>query len=140
MALKVPNQAEVILLQAFINQEDLDLRLFKNNHTPVDTDTEADYTEADFIGYATELLVAGNWTFTPGDPALASYAPNVIFTSTAGGQSQTIYGYYVTQRLSGKLLWAEKYSDNDVTAPYTIVNLGDTIESPLAITGSDLSD
>lgn len=143
MALKVVNQAEVIILQAALNAlapEDVDLRLYQNNHTPVDTDTEADYTEATFIGYAAIAIDAAQWVFTPGDPAQAVY-PTVHFESTAGGQNQFIYGYYITQRMSGKLLWAELFADNDPThAPYQIVNNGDNIEFEPQVTSRDETD
>lgn len=131
-----PNQAQVRILTQFLTEEDLDLKLFKNNHTPVDTDTEADYVEADFIGYAAEPLVAGTWVITAGPPADGDYG-DVVFTSTAGSQSQFVYGYYVVRRSDGFLLWAELFSDEDPTAPYEIVNVGDDITVPLAYKAKD---
>lgn len=143
MALKVVNQGEVILLQNYLNQlapEDLNLRLYSNNHTPVDTDTEVDYTEATFTGYAAILLDASLWVVTPGDPAQAVY-PTAHYEASASLQNEFIYGYYVTQRTSGKLLWAELFADNDPThAPYHIVNNGDNIEFAPQITGRDETD
>jgi hypothetical protein len=142
MALKVVNQAEVIFNKNVLNvqaAEELDLKLFKNNHTPVDTDTEADYTEATFVGYAAIPLDHTLWVTTPGNPASSDY-PTVTFTSTGGGQNETIYGYYVVQRLSGKLLWAELFSDNDPQAPYLIVNIGDNIAWEPQFTGRDETD
>lgn len=137
MALEVPNQAEVFMLQSILGQN-LDLRLFKNNHVPAETDTEADYIEADFPGYVLESLVSGNWVITPGDPASAAY-PDVVFTNSAGG-SQFVYGYYITRNIDGKLMWAEQFSDNDPTAPYEMVNIGDTITVPLRFTLKDTTD
>jgi len=126
MALVLPNQAEKILLEALVNKtapQDLKLKLFQNNVTPSETDTEATYTEATFTGYSAVTLTASSWTVTEGAPTQASY-PEVTFTSTAGGQNQSIYGYYLVQVTSGKLVWAERFTDG----PYTIVNNGDSIK------------
>ena len=46
------------------------------------------------------------------------------FTSSAGSQNQPVYGYYLTQTTSGKLMYVERFTD----APYTIVNNGDVIK------------
>lgn len=126
MALLVPNQGEDIALAALLNKtapQDLDLCLFKNDYTPVETTTEANVTVADFTGYSTIQLTASSWTITPGAPTEAAYAQQT-FTSTAGSQNQSIYGYYLKQRTSGKLIYAERFSDG----PYVIVNNGDAIK------------
>jgi hypothetical protein len=132
MALLVSNQGEEIALAALLNKtapQDLDLCLFQNNYTPVETTTEADVTVATFTGYATIQLTAANWTITPGAPTEAAYAQQT-FTSSAGSQNQSIYGYYLKQRTSGKLIYAERFSDG----PYTIVNNGDAIKVTPKIT------
>lgn len=137
MALKVCNGGEVKMVDAILGLS-LTLRLYKNNKTPADTDVVADYTESDFVGYAPESLVSGNWVATPGDPASATY-PDVVFTSTAS-QSQLNYGYYVTEDVGGTLMWAERWDDNDPTAPYTMVNNGDTVTWPGRFTLKDTTD
>ena len=132
MALLTPNQGEEIALGALLNKtapQDLDLCLFKNDYTPVEGTTEANVTAADFTGYAVIQLTAASWTITQGAPTSAAYAQQT-FTSTAGSQNQPIYGYYVKQRTSGKLVWAERFSDG----PYTIVNNGDAIKVTPTIT------
>jgi len=108
---------------------DVKLHLFKSNSTPAETDTTATYTEADFTGYASVTLTGASWTVTNADPASASYAEQ-SFTSSAGSQSQAVYGYYVTNSDSTTLLWAERFSDG----PYTIVNNGDVIKVTPIIT------
>lgn len=132
MALLVPNQGEQIALEALLNKtapQNLDLKLFKSNTTPGETDTEATYTEADFTGYALVQLTAASWTVTPGAPTEAAYAQQT-FTSTAGSQNQNVYGYMIIQRVSGKLVYAERFSDG----PYNIVNNGDAIKVTPKIT------
>jgi len=126
MALLLPNQGEGIALEALVNKtapQNLVLRLYKSNTTPGETDTEATYTEADFTGYSAITLTGATWTTTLGAPSYAEYTQQT-FTSSAGSQSQTIYGYYLTQATSGKLVWAERFSD----APVTITNNGDAIK------------
>jgi len=123
MALLLPNQGEGIALEALINKtapQNLVLRLYKSNTTPGETDTEATYTEADFTGYSALTLTGGSWTTGTGT---VSYAQQT-FTSSAGSQNQDVYGYYLTQVTSGKLVWVERFSDG----PYNIVNNGDEIK------------
>lgn len=132
MALLVPNQGEEIALAALLNKtapQELDLCLYQNDKTPAETDTESDYTEADFTGYSAIQLTAANWTITPGAPTEAAYAQQT-FTSSAGEQNQDVYGYYLKQRTSGKLVYAERFSDG----PYNIVNDGDAIKVTPKIT------
>lgn len=124
--LTMPNQGETIMLEALVGKtagQNLILKLFKSNTTPAEGDTEATYTEADFTGYSAITLTAANWTTTGADPSHADYAQQT-FTSTAGSQNQPVYGYYLVQVTSGKLVWAERFSDG----PYTIVNNGDNIK------------
>jgi hypothetical protein len=126
MAIKVPNQGEADALEAFLNiapAEDLVLKLYKNDKVPADGDTEADYTEADFNGYAPIPLNASGWTISEGNPTTAEQ-PTQSFVSAAGGQNQDVYGYYVEGADSGRLKWSERFTDG----PYTIVNLDDEIK------------
>lgn len=138
MTLRVPNVGEVNMLEHVVNKsapENLVLRLFKNNITPGDSDVTASYTEADFTGYANVTLAGSSWTVTSGDPTEASYAQQA-FTSSAGSQNQSVYGYYVTQVSSTELMWAERFSDG----PYTIVNNGDEIRVTPKLTLQDTLD
>lgn len=134
MTLKVPNQGEADLLKASLNvaaaQEDLVLKLYRNDKTPADSDTAADYTEASFTGYVAIALDPDDWTVTPGNPTEA-VQPMQQFTSSAGGQNQDVYGYYVVGADSGRLKWAERFTDG----PYDIVNLDDKIEVTPRFTG-----
>lgn len=127
MSVVIPNQGEKIALEALVNKtapQDLKLKLFKNNYSLVEGTTEANLTEADFTGYAEKSLAGSSWNAaTTGDPSYIDYAQQT-FTSSAGSQNQAVYGYYLVQGTSGKLVWAETFSDG----PYTIVNNGDTIK------------
>lgn len=114
-----------ILLRALNKNtpDNVKLRLFKSNTTPAETDTTATYTEADFTGYSSVTLTGASWSATNADPSVASYAEQT-FTSSAGSQSQSVYGYYVVNNGGTVLLWAERFSDG----PYVIVNNGDAIK------------
>jgi hypothetical protein len=132
MTLLVPNAAEDVMLQNILNKtapQNQTLKLFKNNMTPAETDTEATYTEADFTGYVPIALTGASWTITPGNPTSAAAAEQT-FTSTAV-QSQNVYGYYVIQTTSGKILWAERFTNG----PYLIQNIGDLIKVTPQFTG-----
>lgn len=126
MTLLVPNVGEGRMLKAIVNHtapENLVLRLFQSNTTPAETDTEVTYTQATFTGYSPLTLTGSSWTITEGAPSYAQYAQQT-FTSSAGSQNQSIYGYYLVQTTSTILMWAERFTDG----PYTIVNNGDAIK------------
>lgn len=132
MSLVVCNQGEVLALKALLNHtagQNLVLRLFKSNTTPGETDTEATFTEADFTGYSAITLTGSSWTVNEGAPSDASYAQQT-FTSSANQTTQNAYGYYLTQLTSGKLVYAERFTD----APYPITNNGDAIKVTPRIT------
>lgn len=125
MTLLVPNNGEGDILSYAVNKsspENLILRLFQSNTTPAETDTAATYTEATFTGYSAITLTGANWTITEGAPSQAAYAQQT-YTSTAGSQSQNVYGYYATRATSGRIAFAERFTDG----PYQIVNNGDQI-------------
>lgn len=127
MALLVPNQGEELFLKAILNHtagQNLVLRLYVNDKTPAEADTEADYTEAVGNGYASVELIGENWVVEEGS---ASYAQQ---TFTFTGALGNVYGYYMTQAVSGKLVYAERFS----TGPFNIQNNGDQIKITPQIT------
>jgi len=134
MALVVVNQGCQTELRDWLNFEaaqNMVLKLYSNNQTPGKTDTEANYTEATFTGYSAVTLTGGSWTVTSANPAVASYAQQT-FTSSANQSTQNIYGYFVIQTTSGKLMWAERFSD----APVPITNNGDNIKITPQVTAA----
>jgi len=121
------DQGEAIILTLAVNKlattENLILKLFKNNITPGETNTESSYTVADFTGYANITLTGASWVSTPGAPSQVTFAQQT-FTSSADQAAQLVYGYYYVQASSGKAIGAERFSDG----PYTIANNGDVIK------------
>lgn len=130
MALVVPNVGEAKIFNNFLNvtaPQTLKLKLYTNAHTPIEADTDADYTEASGFGYSSISLTPGTWVVTPGNPTTAAF-PQQTFTFT--GNLGNVVGYYVAQTTSGVLMWAEEFTDG----PYNIVNNGDQIKITLNIT------
>ena len=131
MALVIANQAEAIFLANALKKEtgeDVDIRLYSNDITPVATNTEAAFTEVSGGGYAAQQLTPSTWGITGTNPTTASYGSTISFTftgapSTNGGY---VYGYYATARSggnAGKLLWADRFTNS----PIIIANNGDEI-------------
>lgn len=132
MTLLVQNNGEGDGLSYFVNKstpQDLVLCLYSSNTTPAETDTTSSYTEATFTGYSNVSLTGASWTVTEGAPTSAAYAQQT-FTSSAGSQNQSIYGYFMKRTSSGRVALAERFSDG----PYVIVNNGDQIKITPTIT------
>lgn len=133
MALLVQNNGEGDALSFFTgksNATDLILKLYQNNITPAETDTAGTYTEATWTGYSAATLTGASWGApSEGAPSSIAYAQQT-FTSSAGAQSQTNYGYFMVRTTSGRIALSERFSDG----PYTIVNLNDTIKVTPTIT------
>lgn len=130
MTLLVPNNGEGDMLKAIVNHtaaENLVLRLYTNNKTPAEGDVAADYTEASGNGYASVTLTGSSWTITEGAPGNAAYAQQ---TFTFTGALGNVYGYYLTRATSGRIAWAEKFTDG----PYNVTNNGDQIKITPQIT------
>lgn len=130
MALSFPDQGENIALEAIVNKtapQNLVLRLYTNNITPGESDTEATYTEASGNGYSAITLTGSSWGSASGG-SIAYAQQTFSFTGALGN----VYGYYVTQTTSGKLVYSERFAD----APINIANNGDQIKITPTITAS----
>lgn len=124
MALNVPDVGENIALENFVNKtapQNPVLRLYQNNITPSDTDTAATYTESTFPGYAAITLPGASWNAASGGSISYSAQQTII---CSGAASQSVYGYYITQVLSGVLMWSER----DASAPFAIAVSGDAVK------------
>ena len=125
MPLLVPDVGENLILAMIVNKtapQDLVLKLYSSNTTPAETDTAGTYTEATFSGYSAITLTGATW----GSPGAGSitYGSQQTFTHNGGGVSNSIYGYFVVQSVSGTLLYAER----DGSAPFTLTNNGDNVK------------
>lgn len=97
------------------------LHLFKNNHTPLYTDTAADYTEADFSGYGAYQALAWGSAFVNGSNEGEIDATALTWTHNGGGTANTVYGVYITDGANA-LMYAERFA-----APVSMSANGDKI-------------
>ena len=131
MGLVVTNEGERALLKAALKDaapEAAVLKLYKNDHDPVEGDDAADFTEADLAGYAAINLVRATW----GDPATDGGGVSTIayqqqtFQFTGDGE---VVGYFIVGAVSGTLLWAERlYSPPDYPAAGQHFQNGDSLK------------
>ena len=131
MALNLVTTGSNLALENLVNKTapvDLTLRLYQNNATINNALVVGGLTEATFTGYSAIALNAAAWNAaSSGSIATAAVKE---FTSSAGSQSQTIYGYYLTNAAGTVLYWVEAFAGG----PYTIVNNGDKIQVTPTIT------
>lgn len=118
MAIVVPNAFEVLVLNWILKTENLSLRLYSNNYTPVEGSTLAAFTEVIGGGYAAKTLIAANWTNTAGDPSFGLYAQQTFSFTGPTSAPSTIYGYYVVDA-ANVVRWAERFPGANV--PFTPV-------------------
>lgn len=124
MALNVPDEGENLILEMLTNKtaaQNLVLKLYKNNITPSDTDVTATFTEAVFPGYSAITLTGASWGAASG--GTITYGSQQTFTCS-GTATDDIYGYFIIQTTSTKLMWAEK----DASAPFAVRNSGDAVK------------
>jgi len=72
----------------------LAIALYRNDYIPVAASVLADFTEANFPGYAPQSISTPNPAFLNGGMAAEVDADLVTFTQTAG-PAQVVYGYFV---------------------------------------------
>lgn len=143
MAIVIPEPSRELILKNFLNHtaaQNLTLKLFTNNYTPlIGTPTggsvAADFTEASGGGYAAKTLTGSSWTLTNDgvNDGKATYADQTWTFSGALSGSATIYGYFVVQATSGLLVWAERFSDT-----FTPAVANDALTVSPAIRAGDL--
>lgn len=126
MALVVLRQGQLYFLEYLrtnlFNGGNVNLRLFKNNHTPSETDDDSDYTEADFDGYSAMSLTSWTPAYLNGSNEAEIDEINRTFTQTGTGTTNDIYGYYVTNT-SGDVVYAER----DPAGPVAMNATGKTL-------------
>lgn len=124
MPLVAPIVGNVLMLRYMLNHTspgNVELRLYNNNVTPVETDSLATYLECSASNYTGVVLTGSSWTVSSGSPngSTATYAQQSFNFSAA----DTVYGYFVTTAGKGNLLWAERFTGG----PFTLPSSGGTI-------------
>lgn len=97
------------------------LRLYTNDITPSNSDTNASYTEATYTGYSAKTLARGSWTITQGSGATKTYATYAEqdFTFVGyTGSGEYVYGYYITFDDGGtqRVLGAERFPERQLVS------------------------
>jgi hypothetical protein len=99
------------------------LRLYRNDYIPVVGSVLANFSEANFPGYAAFTTNGNKW----GAPVLqagraTTQFPPVTWTMNAATGGNQIYGYYVTGGGGTGVVWAER----DPGAPIPMTAVGHT--------------
>lgn len=135
MTLLCPDVGEVVLLTDLLgNGNNWTLKLFKNDVTPAESDTDATYTEADFTDYAAKTLtrsVSGSTWATPttsSGTTSSEYNSGTPQSWTCGATGNSIYGYYIVDAVTGTLLIAERFAATRTLAENDTLNLTPKIE------------
>lgn len=113
MAIVFANVGEVLAMtwgfKSTSAPENLTLKIFSNNYTPVAGSTAGSFTECAISGYSAKTITRSSW----GDPstngsgkAEMAYAAQT-WTFTGSG---TCYGIFVVGATSGTLIYAELFS------------------------------
>lgn len=88
-----------------------ELHLYQNNYTPGLGTVKADFTEADFDGYA-EIVIPG-WTVPLYDPVSGepynTPLTTTVFTDTGAATPNTIYGWYMLDAVGGQLMGCQRF-------------------------------
>lgn len=118
MALYVPNAAENLICDLITNKgsgQNLVLKLFCNNYTPVAASVAGDFTEAAGGGYTAKTLTGASWasasTNGSGQAESAYAAQTFTFTGSLTTNT-TVYGYFLVQASSGTIVAAEKLASS----------------------------
>lgn len=128
MALVFCNAGELLaivwMLKSTTTPENLTLKLFKNDYTPVATSTAGSFTEADFTNYTPKTLSRDTW----GTASTVSGKASIAYDSspqtwTCGATGNTVYGYYVVGATSGTLIYAERFTISRVLANGDTLNV-----------------
>lgn len=100
----------------------LKVHLYRNNYTPVESSLAANFTEANYEGYASQNVTGWTDATLVSNRGQTTADPNV-FVHSAGSTSNEIYGYWIEDPAdAGSVLWAEKF-----LSPITLAAAGDAL-------------
>ena len=124
MALVVPEIGLAIQANIYLtewNTNSLRIHLYKNNYSPVQGSVLGDFTEADYSGYASQLISTWTGPSWVAPRQVLEAGSSKTFSNTTGAVGNTVYGYYITDQ-GGNLVWAER----DPSAPIDMGSAGRT--------------
>ena len=128
MNIVIPNEGVLESVSRII-ADNMRLKLFKNDYTPVHTSALANFTECDVAGYADVLVVFGDWDAPAlsGNTGYTQTAP-IAFSATAPN-TQDIYGWYLVDGTSTFVIAAARFD----VAPTELNSTGFSVIPYLAL-------
>lgn len=113
MAIVIPASARLATVTELTTAGVLDgvkVALFKNDLLPTPFSKLADFTEADFTGYARSAVLTWGSAFTDAAMNAIAVAGSIQFNCTGSTTGNIIYGYYViTPGTPDELQFAERF-------------------------------
>jgi predicted alpha-1,6-mannanase (GH76 family) len=86
------------------------VHLFKNDYVPTPLSVVGDFTEADYTGYAHQVVASADWnSVTLSDGSAGIVGPGLFFNPTGTAVTNVIYGYYITDSTDATVVWAERF-------------------------------
>jgi hypothetical protein len=113
MNMVIPNEGKAYLLDVALGvapAEDLVVRLYQNNYTPVDGSTAGSFTAGTFTGSGAITVPQANWSASVivSDVAQSDATPFPSWTH-GGGAAQTVYGWYALTSVTGLCVMAQRF-------------------------------
>jgi hypothetical protein len=120
------------LFRTQATDEEIQVRLYTNDFSPIRTTALGDFTEATFSGYIRKNLLRNQWSTLDVGPTGVNckYIPDVTWNPLASGQ--VIYGYFIVSQTDFAYLWGERFG-----TPRTLVS-GTPIAITLRLSGGSL--
>jgi len=124
MLMMIPNEGKLRWLDRAVQLGttydffQFNVRLYKNDYTPVDASVVDSFDPADFTGAAVWNIYAGDWepTNVVADVAVivTTVAPHFACT---GGVDQTVYGWYMTDADDNAVMAAQRFNTPRLMTP-----------------------
>ena len=113
MLMVIPDEGKAYWLDTALGvspAEDLVVRLYQNNYTPVDGSTAGSFTAATFTGSGAITVNAADWAASVivANVAQSDATPFPTWTH-GGGASQTVYGWYALSSVTGLVVAAQRF-------------------------------
>jgi hypothetical protein len=123
MAVVIPKEGKLAALGRLVEDQNYSLRLFKNNFTPDVNSVLADFTIANFSGYAS---LAAGWGARSLDGGGLAQCFSVIadFLHDGGATANDVYGWYIQDDTAAKVLAANRLA----APPVVMDSVGDLIQ------------
>lgn len=118
MAIVVTNDGLELIADTWFNdataQDHFRYRLFTNDVTPTATSVYSTFTAAVNTAEGHIVVGGGEWTIDADGGVATATASEITFTVN---DSETYYGYFVSNASNSLCLWAERFSEGPFSYP-----------------------